>query len=65
MNVQNERIAKFIFEATGMELRDIQQRLMGKRRSLSAEEATTQKIVLEVKKEKIPPGALRKNIIYV
>ncbi len=64
LKVQNERIAKFIFETTGMSLNDIK-KLMLKRQSLSAEEAFNEKIVLEVKREQIPSDALRKNVIYV
>ncbi len=64
LRVQNERIAKFIFETTDMSLHDTK-KLMRKRQSFSAEEAFNAKIVLEVKREQIPPGALRKNVIYV
>jgi ATP-dependent protease ClpP protease subunit len=64
MKVQNERIAKFVFEATGMTLND-SKNLMRQRQSLTAEEAVKRGIVQEVKREVIPPNALRKNVIYL
>ena len=64
IEVENKRLTKFIFETTGMEIKDIEEIMKG-RQSLTAEAAFAKKIVLEIKEEIIPPDALRKNIIYV
>ncbi len=64
IEVENIRLAKFIFEATGIPMEKIQE-MMRIRKSLTAEQAFSAKIVLEVKEEIIPVNALRKNIIYV
>ncbi|QQG46023.1 MAG: ATP-dependent Clp protease proteolytic subunit [Candidatus Niyogibacteria bacterium] len=64
IQVQNDRLARFIFETTGTSIEEINQMMKG-RRSLSSEEAFKYNIVLEVKEEQIPVGALRKDVIFV
>ena len=64
IEVQNGRLAKFISEITGISLKDVKE-MMSARKSLSDEVAFGANIVREVKEEKIPAGALRKDVIFV
>jgi len=64
LSVQNSRIAHYLSETAEISLEKVK-KLMDERRSMSAEEALTYKIVQEVKQEQIPVNASREDVIFL